>query len=189
METAPRQPQVEEETNCTIPTTEDESDPLCRALHRLFGHTNFRANQREIIEEIMRNRDMLIIVPTGGGKSLTYSLSTAMEPGVSILICPIIALVTDQVTRLRASGIDTCFETHELSDAEKQVIYHHFCSPEPGYKIVCTTPETVLSPEMTRTLVILQRNEKLQRFIIDEAHCIDLWGNDFREPYTQLGTL
>ncbi|XP_068715792.1 putative ATP-dependent DNA helicase Q1 [Montipora foliosa] len=112
-----------------------------------------------------------------------------MEPGVSILICPIVALVADQVTILRASGINTCYVTHQLCDAEKQVIYRHLCSPDPGYEIICTTPETVLSPEMTRTLVKLQGQGKLQRFIIDEAHCIDLWGNDFRESYTQLGTL
>ena len=164
-------------------------DPLVSTLRTYFGYKNFRASQREVVEAIMEKENLIVLMPTGGGKSLTYALPAAMETGVTIVVCPILALINDQVARLRGVGLHACYVTHVLSSEEREVIFHHLGSTNPGYKVVVTTPETLLSPGMVKTLVQMKKCNNLERFVIDEAHCIGLWGNSFRESYTQLGAL
>ena len=121
-------------------------DLLFSTMRTYFGFQDFRENQREVIEAVLvlKKQNLIVLMPTRGGKSLTYALPAVMENGVTVLVCPIIALITDQVQRLRDVAITACFVTHLLSSEEREVIFYHLGSPKPGYKVVITTPETLL---------------------------------------------
>jgi superfamily II DNA helicase RecQ len=129
------------------------------------------------------------VIPTGGGKTVTFVLPCVMVPGIAIVVSPLVMLMHDQVSRLRSLGINTCYNNILLSDSERQNILHHLREPMCQYQFVFVSPEAVMTEQFQNCLEKLKHDNRLSFFIIDEAHCIDTWGSDFCPAYQQLGTL
>lgn len=149
-------------------------------LKSTFGYDTFKPLQREIINNVMARRDTLVIMPTGGGKSLTYQVPALMLDGLTVVVSPLIALMKDQVEQLRALGVSAVFLNSSLSPEEYQENMDSVKSG--GSKLLYVAPETLLTPRIYSLLSSL----KLDLLAIDEAHCISEWGHDFRPEYRQL---
>ncbi len=149
-------------------------------LKSTFGYDTFKPLQSEIINNVLARRDTLVIMPTGGGKSLTYQVPALMFEGLTVVVSPLIALMKDQVEQLRALGVSAVFLNSSLSPEEYQA---NMDSVKNGQsKLLYVAPETLLTPRIYTLLSSL----KLDLLAIDEAHCISEWGHDFRPEYRQL---
>jgi len=149
-------------------------------LKSTFGYDAFKPLQREIIDNVQARRDTLVIMPTGGGKSLTYQVPALMFDGLTVVVSPLIALMKDQVEQLLALGVSAVFLNSSLSPGEYQ---SNMDSLKSGLtKLLYVAPETLLTPRIYSLLSSL----KLDLLAIDEAHCISEWGHDFRPEYRQL---
>ncbi|HEY53401.1 MAG TPA: DNA helicase RecQ [Caldilineae bacterium] len=151
-----------------------------RLLKDVFGFDEFLPLQAEIIANILQRRDTLVIMPTGGGKSLCYQLPALLSDGLTVVVSPLIALMQDQVDALRQLGVAAAFLNSTLSMGEYTATVGRIRAGE--IKLLYVAPETLLRPE---TLVMLDQS-RVQLFAIDEAHCISSWGHDFRPEYRQL---
>ena len=158
-------------------------------LECLSGYTSFRPGQEEAIKEILSEKDTVVIIPTGGGKTIVYEVVGVMSTGITVVISPIIMLMYDQVCRLRECGINACYYNTLLSDNEKEFILHSLILKNCQYEFISTGPEAVLTESFLDCLNVIASNNQLAGFVIDEAHCIELWGNDFLPEYNQLGKL
>lgn len=152
-------------------------------LQKYFGYTSFYPLQEDIIKESLGQRDVFVLMPTGGGKSLCYQLPALLFDGVTIVISPLIALMKDQVDGLLANGIPATFINSSLSYGEIDIKKRSLSNNE--VKILYIAPERLVMPEF---LQFLQRL-KVCLFAIDESHCISEWGHDFRPEYRQLKLL
>ena len=154
-----------------------------RLLADVFGYPGFRGAQREIIEAVAAGDDALVLMPTGGGKSLCYQIPALMRPGVGIVISPLIALMHDQVTALRLSGVRAAAMNSAQTAADNRTAEQALLAGE--LDLVYVAPERLLLP---RTLELLDRC-RVALFAIDEAHCVSQWGHDFRPEYIGLSAL
>ncbi len=139
--------------------------------------------QKEIIESIMLNRDVLAVIPTGGGKSLCYQLPAQLKEGVTIVVSPLIALMNDQVQSLRSNGLAAGCIHSGVSNEEKKEVFRQM--KELKHYLLYVSPERIQKPGFARWI----QGQKVALFAIDEAHCVSQWGHDFRMEYTQLSLL
>ena len=149
-------------------------------LKNIFGHDQFRPFQESIINHILRQQDALIVLPTGGGKSLCYQLPALMFDGVTVVVSPLISLMQDQVMQLQNRSIRAAFLNHTVGNTEYVATMQQVRQGE--IKLLYLAPETLVRPEI---LVMLDDSD-VACLAIDEAHCISQWGHDFRPKYRQL---
>jgi len=157
-------------------------------LKRYFGFDSFRPGQEAIVRDALDGKDILAIMPTGGGKSLCFQLPALLRPGVTLVVSPLIALMQDQVRLLEDNGIDATFINSSLDGAELSRRVAALLRGE--YKLLYLAPERLLQAEfLTGVLPRLQSAHSIAALVIDEAHCVSEWGHDFRPEYRQLATL
>ena len=152
-------------------------------LKDVFGYSSFRLQQKKIIEHVMQGEDALVIMPTGGGKSLCYQIPALANDGFAIVISPLIALMNDQVAALQALGVAAYTLHSNQTSEERQMINEDIDTGK--LKLLYVSPEKILSDRFIDYLA----SKKISLIAIDEAHCVSVWGNDFRPDYVALNIL
>ncbi len=154
-----------------------------QTLQHYFGHQNFREQQEEVIDAILNHQDVLMILPTGGGKSLCYQLPSLLMSGVTVVVSPLLALMHDQVVALRENGIPaemlSSMQSLEETRQIEQALYNN------QIKLLYVAPERLMNEYFLTFLMDLNINF----FVVDEAHCVSEWGHEFREHYRMLSQL
>jgi ATP-dependent DNA helicase RecQ len=167
---------------------DDAGADLTSHLKRLFGFDGFRPGQQAIVRDALARRDLLALMPTGGGKSLCFQLPALLQPGVTLVVSPLIALMQDQVRQLRNNGIAAAFINSSLDAAAIRRTTATLLRGE--YKLLYLAPERLLLPEFLDGPVRrMEEGIGINAFVIDEAHCVSEWGHDFRPEYRQLAQL
>ena len=174
--------------SAALPASADPAaTPTLAALKARFGHEGFRPLQSQAVEAALAGRDVFVLMPTGGGKSLCYQLPAVMRGGTTVVVSPLIALMEDQVRGLWANGITAALlhsglDLREANDLETRIEQGEF-------DLVYLSPERLAGGKGRRLVRQMVRRGILDRFAIDEAHCISEWGHDFRPEYRRLGEL
>ncbi len=165
------------------PATAAPPSPHRAALERVFGYTQFRGQQEAVIEHTIAGRDSLVLMPTGGGKSLCYQVPSLVRDGVGVVVSPLIALMRDQVEALRQAGVRAACLNSSLTPQEAARARTELAAGR--LDLLYVAPERLLGEH---TLNMLARN-RLALFAVDEAHCVSQWGHDFRPEYLRLSVL
>lgn len=155
--------------------------PSLSQLSNLFGISTFRSSQEKIILDVLAGKNCLVVMPTGMGKSICYQLPSLALDGLTVVISPLIALMQDQVLKLKRLGIDAGYINSSLSKQERLRCYRDL--KEGKYRILYVSPERFRKKEFIDSLKL----RKVSLLAIDEAHCISQWGHDFRPDYTKIG--
>jgi ATP-dependent DNA helicase RecQ len=149
-------------------------------LRQFFGHDTFRPGQEQLVDGILQGRDVLGIMPTGGGKSLCYQVPALLLPGLTVVVSPLISLMQDQVSALTANGVPAAFLNSALSPAQRDTVAQRLL--DGAYRLLYVAPERLESAEFRALLPRLS----VSLVAVDEAHCISQWGQDFRPSYLKI---
>ncbi len=171
--------QKQPKKNEPIPSPISTQNPL-EILTNVFGFEEFRPLQKVIIDNILNRQDALVVLPTGGGKSLCYQLPALIFEGLTVVVSPLIALMQDQVMQLEQKGIRAAFLNYMVEEEEYVATMHKVRQGE--IKLLYLAPETLVKPE----ILVMLDEANVACFAIDEAHCISQWGHDFRPDYREL---
>ena len=152
-------------------------------LNDIFGYSSFRDRQGDIIQSVVDGNDNLVIMPTGGGKSLCYQIPALVRDGLAIVVSPLIALMNDQVAALKQLDIAADALHSNIDEETKRRIHSDIA--EGKLKMLYISPEGLLTGRFLEYL----KSNNVSLFAIDEAHCVSVWGNDFRPEYVQLSIL
>jgi ATP-dependent DNA helicase Q1 len=172
------------------------SRKMASANQRVFGNETFRTRQEAIIEAVLCGRDVFVVMPTGGGKSLCFQLPAVLSAGITVVVSPLLSLIEDQVSaliQLRNGGVPAAYLCSTCTPDMERAIYadldRSVRGKEPYLKLLYVTPERLVNNVAVRDRLLgLYNNEMLARFVVDEAHCVSSWGHDFRKDYKQVCT-
>ena len=163
------------------------ASPLDAALARYWGYTSFRPLQREAMDAVLAGHDSVVVLPTGGGKSLCFQAPALIRPGVALVVSPLISLMKDQVDTLIGNGVPAALYNSSLSAEEKSAVIGGI--RQQRYRLLYVSPERLVGDAGDGFLSLLAQGAQVSFVAIDEAHCISQWGHDFRPEYRQLGRL
>ncbi|HXU92934.1 MAG TPA: DNA helicase RecQ [Gallionella sp.] len=163
------------------------TSPPQQILHEVFGYASFRGAQQAIVEHVVAGGDALVLMPTGGGKSLCYQVPALLRDGVGIVVSPLIALMQDQVDALKQLGVSAAFLNSSLDAEAAREVYRQIHRGE--LKLLYVAPERLMTEGFLNLLEGLQQEGRIALFAIDEAHCVSQWGHDFRPEYRALTVL
>ena len=186
---------VSEMTNSSIPIsipvlpsgTVTSSSYVLETLKSVWGYSSLKPVQQKAIDSIISSKDTLVLMPTGGGKSLVFQLPAICSHKPAIVVSPLIALIHDQITDLRSKGTGAESFTGETDSMRLQQVLYKLCSGDPELKLIYTTPETINHNVVFKDLLkVMGEKDMISYLIYDEAHCISQWGNGFRPDYLSV---
>ena len=175
------------ESPIELPENQDEKEVF--VLKKLYEHDSFRDGQLEAIRSILQCNDTLVLIPTGGGKSVIYTVAAVLIQGLSVIIEPLKFIMEEQAEKLRAKQIPAFYYNSSLTDTEMDFVVNALCRRDFPYAILFTSPECILSSKLQNVLKTWNDVGKLTFIAVDEAHCIDVWGQGFRPDFLKLGGL